>query len=329
MMVFRTACKVSLKMACILAVVLLVAMVPLILAGLYYISVAPDGSLFTDAFVVNNAYSMYSVVILSHQERLGTLRPIVCHYSYCPSVAEIVIVWSNKEQYADSKVHLEDFSSLAAPVRVRYEEENSLNSRFKPDPLLRTRAVLSIDDDILMRCSDIERAFSAWRRSPLALVGFHPRLLVQDPGGSVEYLPEKEAIRQGRFNMAVTSSAFLDASKYYSLFWSDKVAEARDLVNSKINCEDILMNFVVAWYHREHNISTDTVVNVRPRRRIDISRATKVGISRGSQHLMTRGWCAEEFSKLFGGFLMDTTVSDGRQEGGFVICLPVVGCVHL
>ena len=41
------------------------------------------------------------------------------------------------------------------PVRVRVEARNSLNNRFAPDARIRTQAVLSLDDDIFMPCSDI------------------------------------------------------------------------------------------------------------------------------------------------------------------------------
>jgi Glycosyl transferase family 64 domain len=41
------------------------------------------------------------------------------------------------------------------PVRIRVEARNSLNNRFVPDSRIRTQAVLSLDDDIFMPCSDI------------------------------------------------------------------------------------------------------------------------------------------------------------------------------
>ena len=41
------------------------------------------------------------------------------------------------------------------PVRIRVEAHNSLNNRFAPDARIRTQAVLSLDDDIFMPCSDI------------------------------------------------------------------------------------------------------------------------------------------------------------------------------
>lgn len=45
-----------------------------------------------------------------------------------------------------------DLPGSRVPVRLRVEGANSLNNRFKPDPLLSTRAVFMLDDDILLRC---------------------------------------------------------------------------------------------------------------------------------------------------------------------------------
>ncbi len=62
-------------------------------------------------------------------------------------MAEIVLVW-NSGPPPDPARHL---PGAAVPVRVRVEAANSLNNRFRPDPLIRTRAVLQLDDDTLIR----------------------------------------------------------------------------------------------------------------------------------------------------------------------------------
>ncbi len=54
-----------------------------------------------------------------------------------------------------------DLPGAAVPVRVRAEVANSLNNRFRPDPLLRTRAVLQLDDDTLIRYEDHARVSDA------------------------------------------------------------------------------------------------------------------------------------------------------------------------
>lgn len=77
------------------------------------------------------------------------LRPEACAACALPipdaAVAEIVIVWSNSSP-PDPEV---EFPGL--PVRIRNESTNSLNNRFRPDPDIRTRAILQLDDDIIIR----------------------------------------------------------------------------------------------------------------------------------------------------------------------------------
>ena len=43
------------------------------------------------------------------------------------------------------------------------------------------RAVLSLDDDIMLPCTDVEAAFARWRADPAKMVGFFPRLLEGAP----------------------------------------------------------------------------------------------------------------------------------------------------
>jgi hypothetical protein len=63
-----------------------------------------------------------------------------------PAVAEIVLVWNSGPPPDPAR----DFPGAAVPVRVRVEAANSLNNRFRSDPFFKTRAVLELDDDILM-----------------------------------------------------------------------------------------------------------------------------------------------------------------------------------
>ena len=67
------------------------------------------------------------------------------------------------------------------PIRVRTEPHLSLSNRFRPDPNITTRGVLSLDDDIFMTCRDIERGFAAWLAFPQLLTGYHPRLVEGQP----------------------------------------------------------------------------------------------------------------------------------------------------
>lgn len=41
--------------------------------------------------------------------------------------------------------------------------------------------MLSLDDDIMLPCSDLEHAFAVWRADPAKMVGFFPRLIHGQP----------------------------------------------------------------------------------------------------------------------------------------------------
>ena len=63
----------------------------------------------------------------------------------CTAVSEIIVVWSGGPP-PDSQKDLRS----AVPLRVREESVDSINTRFKPDPTIKTQAVFQVDDDVLL-----------------------------------------------------------------------------------------------------------------------------------------------------------------------------------
>ena len=116
-----------------------------------------------------------------------------------------------------------DFDS-AVPVRVRVEPLNSLNNRFKLDPAIHNRAVLSLDDDIMMPCADVERGFALWRTRPETMVGYFPRLI---EGSPLVFNGEAYAVGRGAYNAVLTGAAFIDTETAFPLYWADAVAPSR------------------------------------------------------------------------------------------------------
>ncbi|KAL6964620.1 Glucosamine inositolphosphorylceramide transferase 1 [Sarracenia purpurea var. burkii] len=84
----------------------------------------------------------FTLLTMTYDVRPWNLNMYVKHYSRCSSVREIVVVWNK-----GNPPELSEFDSLV-PVRIREEEKNSLNNRYKVDPMIKTRAVLELDDDI-------------------------------------------------------------------------------------------------------------------------------------------------------------------------------------
>ena len=78
----------------------------------------------------------------------------------------------------------------------------------------------------------------------------------------------------------------MDSATFFPLYFSPATAAARELVDSVFNCDDLLLNYVVAnWTAAAAaNMSRDAAAAVvpptqlfRPERRIDASRFSGVG----------------------------------------------------
>jgi hypothetical protein len=224
---------------------------------------------------------------MTYESRLWNLKVFIEHYSRCESVREIVVVW-NKGNYPSS-----DAFDSTVPVRIRVEEINSLNNRFRVDPLIKTRAVFELDDDIMMTCTDLEKGFKVWREHPERMVGFYPRMI---DGNPMQYRNERYARGKNGYNLILTGAAFMDSEFAFKTYWSEKAREGRDYVHKNFNCEDLLMNFLYA-----NASSTRTVEYVHPAWAIDTSKLSSVAISRNTQkHYDIRTNCLTKFSSIYG-----------------------------
>ncbi|PRQ56491.1 putative hexosyltransferase [Rosa chinensis] len=260
------------------------------------------GSGAEEAYPLKGHYSQFTLLTMTYDARLWNLKMYVKHYSRCSSVREIVVVW-NKGIPPEAS----DFDS-AVPVRIRVEKQNSLNNRFKLDSLIKTRAVLELDDDIMMTCNDIERGFRIWRQHPDRIVGFYPRLI---DGSPLKYRGEKHARSHRGYNMILTGAAFLDSQVAFKRYWSEEASPGRDFVDKSFNCEDVLMNYLYA-----NASSSQNVEYVRPAWAIDTSKLSGAAISRNTQvHYNKRSNCLVKFSEMYGTLAGRKWEFDGRKDG--------------
>lgn len=261
------------------------------------------GSGAQEPYLLNDHYSQFTLLTMTYDARLWNLKMYIKHYSRCSSVREIVVVWNKGK-----RPELSEFDS-AVPVRIREEEENSLNNRFKMDPKIKTRAVLELDDDIMMTCDDIERGFKVWREHPERIVGFYPRLV---NGSPLKYRAEKHARRHNGYNMILTGAAFIDSQMAFERYWSKEAMAARQVVDKYFNCEDVLLNYLYA-----NASSSQTVEYVKPAWAIDTSKFSGVAISRNTNaHYHVRSNCLRIFAKMYGS-LSDRKSEFSRRKDGW------------
>ncbi|CAM8967967.1 unnamed protein product [Rhodiola kirilowii] len=272
----------------------------LMCVGIHYIY---GGSGAQEAYPVNGHYSQFTLLTMTYDARLWNLKMCVQHYSRCPSVREIVVVWNK-----GTPPNTNDFDS-AVPVRIRLEKQNSLNNRFRHDPLIKTKAVLELDDDIMMTCDDIERGFKVWREHPDQLVGYYPRLI---KGSPLKYRGEKFARTFNGYNMILTGAAFMDAHVAFERYWSEAAKVGRETVDRIFNCEDVLMNYLYA----NMSSSSRTVQYIRPTWAIDTSKFSSAAISRNTNvHYQKRSECLEKFSEIYGSLADRKWEFNSRNDG--------------
>ena len=364
---WRGACSWNAIFA-VLFLLFIVTSVPYLLAYTYYRSIIyetiPQSPLQNDTYL-----EKYTIVVLSQPKRLGTLKTVIGHYSRCPSVDSIVIVWGDTTH----PLRTEDLPTVDVPIRIRKENVDSLNNRFKIDPLITTEAVFSLDDDTLMWCQDVENGFEEWKLNRNRLVGFFPRLAVKKvknesflklrrkgqtpPNKNIffRYLGESETYKKGEYNLILTVGMFYNVALMEE-YWKPVgfPAVGREIVNKVHNCEDILMNYIAAGRLkslesqgnnsiRSTDVDFSPVVKfVRPRRRLDISKLSSVGISHHTAaHLATRERCLFEFSNYIRSFdlvekypelpiVEKFNWDEDEEAAGMPICwLPLLGCIYL
>jgi len=272
---------------------------------------------------------MYTVSIISQNKRWGVLEKILKHYNTCPKVQSISVVWDGSTvpllgAYSASKINISFRNAF---------KKDSLNNRFFRDATIGTEAVLSVDDDLLVSCNDVLRAFAQWKESGKdQLVGFLPRLVVHqgssmDSNGisdaidseserKMRYLSEKEAIHYNKYNVILTPLMVYHA-KYMELYWSDEYTKEREFVDSMSNCEDLLMNYIVSYYHFMARGEKGSHARfLQPRRRLDISRLSSCGVSCGNLHLNKRQKCAEYFEASFRSRSLSTSSDNSTSIKG-------------
>lgn len=122
-------------------------------------------------------------VLMNTWKRNSLLKQSVAHYASCRGTDAIHVVWSESDRPSDSlktylrkKVMAKSRAALKPNFKFDVNEEDNLNNRFKPIKDLRTDAIFSVDDDVIVPCDALDFAFTTWQTAPSSMVGFVPRM---------------------------------------------------------------------------------------------------------------------------------------------------------
>ncbi|CAD5233920.1 unnamed protein product [Bursaphelenchus xylophilus] len=226
-------------------------------------------------------------IILNAFNRDEQLFVVLRNLNGLKYLKSVIVVWCDpaREPSEGSK-----WPQIHVPVHFVQAKENSLNERFRALDLIETEAVFSMDDDFEVDNEIIEFSYRAWQSNRETLVGPNSRLAIfNQQQKSVKYLTENECM----YNIILTSGAFFHRS-YLTAYWDEKYAEVREMVDSKKNCEDLAMNFLIQHLSRKGVIKTTNLLKSSGR----FEKSSKLSLR--SKHLTDRIECLQFLRKFYG-----------------------------
>lgn len=192
----------------------------------------------------HNSREHYTVVINTF-ERLDYLVGALDHYSKCPRVKYIRIVWSESQTPPQDLV--KKYSNMKDPeVFFDVYASTSINNRFTPLKSPHTDGIFTVDDDMRVPCLELDFAFDVWRMNRDNIVGFMPRTHVHSTKTNrLIYRAWWYVWWTGSYSIILTKAAFLH-HKYYEEYTNNLPREMKQYIDENRNCEDLAMQFLVS-----------------------------------------------------------------------------------
>ncbi|XP_059839608.1 exostosin-like 2 isoform X2 [Hypanus sabinus] len=238
-------------------------------------------------------------IVMQTYNRTDLLLKLLNHYQAIPNLHKIVVVWNS----VGIKPPKDLWDSLGPhPIPVIFKEQmvNRMRNRLEPFPELETKAVLMVDDDILISAYDLDFAFSVWQQFPDQIVGFVPRKHVTTSSGVYSYGSFELQNAAGRigdyYSMVLIGAAFFHAG--YLEKFKVQLPAVHNLIDKTQNCDDIAMNFIVAKY-----TGKPSGVFVKPVDMRNLEKDSNSGFSgmwHRAEHLLQRSWCLNQLAAIYG-----------------------------
>ena len=232
------------------------------------------------------SHSSSFTLITQVYNRINSLQEWVSHFDRLQDLDRIIVIWNNL------KIPPLNASSLHSrvPLFIERSSVNSMNNRFAPRELIRTKAICLIDDDLRIPLQEVQNAFKLWKLHPRRLIGFLPRAHYWNEKKELVY--SYRPLSDGSYSMILASSAFFH-SMYLDLYHSPPMKPYREYVDKVFNCDDILLNFLIANYTNAPPIMVKGEV-------IDVLTTSEKGLSHESGWINARHKCLNEFVTMFG-----------------------------
>uniref|UniRef100_A0AAF5CR09 Glyco_transf_64 domain-containing protein n=1 Tax=Strongyloides stercoralis TaxID=6248 RepID=A0AAF5CR09_STRER len=202
-------------------------------------------------FIGKFKFNLFTAMILTYK-RTSYLKKIIKYLGSNSKIDKIIIIWN--DQNSKNIPKKSSWPRSKKPLYFVKTKKNSLNNRFLPLDIIRTNGILSIDDDQTINNILINKAFKLWQKHNDVLVGHYKRRTFDK--NKVGYFAKKNK----SFDLILTGLAFIHR-KYLIKYTNEINNKIRNYVDKHMNCEDIVMNFIVAESSKKPNIFYDMINN--------------------------------------------------------------------
>ncbi|XP_008049231.1 exostosin-like 2 isoform X1 [Carlito syrichta] len=237
-------------------------------------------------------------LIMQTYNRTDLLLRLLNHYQAVPHLHKVIVVWNNIGEKGPDEL----WNSLGphpVPVIFKQQSANRMRNRLQVFPELETNAVLVVDDDTLISAQDLVFAFSVWQQFPDQIVGFVPRKHVSTSSGLYSYggfeLQTPGFGSGDQYSMVLIGASFFNR-KYLELFQRQPAA-VHALIDETQNCDDIVMNFIIAKH-----IGKTSGVFVKPVNMNNLEKETNGGYSgmwHRAEHFLQRSYCLNKLVHIY------------------------------
>lgn len=247
-------------------------------------------------FIDEGVQGKYTPIISTIARRHALATGLAKRLARFKLVHEVLVIWNTPS--APVPAELEKYA------KVLVADSDSLNNKFTVAiGHVKTAAVMTIDDDLSLDEYDAACMFVTWQENPSTLVGpMTSARTHQVQDGRLQYLHRYAHVVRYGASIILTNIAFFH--RRYMVEYSRAPKDLLQFVDSKMNCEDILMNYVVEKRHILAGSSAQSRLAMRYLRVMVYAETftypNSTFISTRPNHFETRSVCMNLFTKHYG-----------------------------
>jgi len=236
--------------------------------------------------------------------RKNNINILLRHYTQMSFIKQVIIVDQICNGYIDQG-HIPKVMNQAQII-IKHMAVNDLSNRYLPFQEIRYDCIISSDDDWMVDHQLLKFMYETWKGNFFNHLIGHYRLArshVALEDGSYEYTNPSSSIAVSGASIMLPGGGSIFHKKYLSLYHSSEFREGRNIVKRKVNCEDLLLNFVVSSRIKQGPVIIHYWQNM-----LEIAFS---GLWNRPDHKSARATCIQDFITLYGDVLKHT-VSEFR-----------------